>query len=461
MAFETCEIRPRARRQALAWGHVNGGFWATGNALTTGALVVYLARDLGAAGLGLSLILATPNLAGLSRLLAPAIIYRTGTARRACLWLFSLSYLLIVGLPLLAASAHTVSRSSTMVAMIGLLFGHQLLEYLGTVALWSWWGDLVPEPVRGRYFARRQQIQLAVTIPTMLAGGYFADLWRGHFHDQPERLLLAYAIPTGLGAMLLLGSVLPLLAMPATRRYPAPSLRNVLTAGRAPFVDRRFWGLLIFRGWFSLANGVSQVVQNAFFPKDVLGLGVGPLSAMRVTTQAGQLTGARAVGKWSDRYGNRPALIAAQLCVSLALVFYLAASPGAPWLLVGAWVLFAAYVGHNICLPNLTLRLSPDLERPGYVAAGEAIGSLLHAGSTIGGGVLFDYLQAAAPAGENRLYRNCLILLAIGLGMRLLGVFLATRICEPDAWTWSEIWAGKRCEASDALTPSSTQAAEC
>ena len=62
--------------------------------------------------------------------------------------------------------------------MIGLLCVHQLLEYLGSVALWSWLGDLVPGRIRGRYFARRQIWQLAVLIPTLLASGYFSDRWR-------------------------------------------------------------------------------------------------------------------------------------------------------------------------------------------------------------------------------------------------------------------------------------------
>jgi MFS family permease len=191
------------------------------------------------------------------------------------------------------------------------------------------------------------------------------------------------------------------------------------------------------------------VVQNALFPKEVLGFGVAPMSAMRVVTQAGQFAGARTVGKWSDRYGNRPVLIVGQLCVSLALLFYIAAAPQTRWLLLGAWVLFAAYVAHNICLPNLTLKLSPPLERPAYVAAGEAIGSVLHAGSTIAGGLLFDYLQSSIPDSNVRLYQNCLILLGIGLAMRLLGVLLVARIREPEAWTWREIWAGKRHSFSD------------
>ncbi len=440
MSHDASPMVPYERRKALTWGHVNGGLWAIGNALTTGSLVSYLARDLGAAGLGLSLVLAAPNLAGFLRLAAPPIIYRLKTARRAALSLFGASYLLIVGLPLLAAFAPE-NRTVVIAAMIGLLFAHQLLEYLATVALWTWWGDLVPRRIRGRYFARRQRIQLAAAVPTLFASGYFADQWRAAWADDPQRLLLAYAVPTGVGAVVLLGSILPLARMPATRRYVQPPGSLTWQWLAAPLVDRNYWGLLAFRGWFSLANGVSQVVQNVIFPKDVLGLGVTQLAALRVTTQAGQFAGARSVGRWSDRFGNRPLLVLAQLCVSLALVFFLIARPETWWLLFGAWVLFAAYVAHNICLPNLALRLSPELERPAYVAAAEAFGSVTHAASTVAGGVAFDYLRthAADPAGEP--YRSCLILLGTGLGMRLLAVPLAAMIHEPGAWTWREILA--------------------
>ena len=427
------------RRRALGLGHVNGGLWAVGNALSTGALVTYLARDLGAQGAGLSLVLAAPNLAGLLRLAAPAIIYRAGTARRACLAMSSASYLLIVALPAIAAFAPALPRRGAVAAMIGLLFAHQLLEYIGTVALWAWWGDLVPARIRGRYFARRQVIQLALTIPTLLAGGYFADHWRERFQADPERLLMAYAIPTGLGALFLLASLVPLALMPATRRYPRPDAAVVWSAISAPFFDRRFLRVLVFRSWFSLANGVSQVVQNVIYPKDILHFGVGPMSAMRVVTQAGQLAGSRAVGKWSDSLGNRPVLMAAQACVSLSLVFYIIARPDTRWLLVGAWVLFAAYIAHNICLPNLVLKLSPELERPAYVASSEALGSLFHAVATVAGGVLFDYLRSASPDSTAEPYRSCLVILVLGLVMRGLGVVLLAAIREPGAWTWREI----------------------
>jgi MFS family permease len=444
MAHTATPLSPQRRRRALAWGHVNGALWAGGNSLSTGSLVIYLASDLGAQGLGLSLVLAAPNVAGLLRLVAPALIYRAGTARRACLALSSISYLLIVGLPVIAALGTALSRSGAVAAMIGLLFAHQLLEYLGTVALWAWWGDLVPEPIRGRYFARRQIIQLSVSIPTLLAGGYFADVWRERFASDPDRLLMAYAVPTSLGALLLLASLVPLALMPPTRRYPRGDASLVRAAIAAPFVDRRFWRLLAFRGWVSLANGVTQVVQTAIYPKAVLGFGVGPMNALRVVTGFGQLAGSRPVGKLSDRFGNRPVLVAAQVCVSLSLVFYMIARPETRWLLAGAWVLFAAYVAHNICLPNLVLKLSGELERPGYVAASEALASALHAAATVAGGLLFDYLRATSSDTAAEPYRSCLVILALGLAMRGFGVVLAALIREPGAWTWREIVAGPR-----------------
>ena len=105
MPHDASPMPPNVRRRALAWGHANGALWAIGNSLTTGSLVYYLARDLGAQGLGISLVLAVPSLGGALRLVAPAIVYRAGTARRACLQMSSASYLLIIGLPLVAAFA--------------------------------------------------------------------------------------------------------------------------------------------------------------------------------------------------------------------------------------------------------------------------------------------------------------------------------------------------------------------
>ena len=103
MEADLIRLTPAERRRALGLGHFNAGLWAAGNGLTSGTLLVYLAQDLGAKGLGISLILAAPAIAGVLRLGAPAVIRLCGSEKRACLAAFAASYLLILGQPAMAA----------------------------------------------------------------------------------------------------------------------------------------------------------------------------------------------------------------------------------------------------------------------------------------------------------------------------------------------------------------------
>jgi hypothetical protein len=92
-------ITPIQRRRALWLGLVNATIYSMGYALTTGAMVTYLAIDLGANGRALSLLLATPSLAGLLRLFTPAIIGHVGSTKRTCVFALALGYAVLLGLP--------------------------------------------------------------------------------------------------------------------------------------------------------------------------------------------------------------------------------------------------------------------------------------------------------------------------------------------------------------------------
>ena len=433
-----------ARRRALGWGHVNGALWSIGNGLTTGTLIVYLALDMGARGASIGLILATPYLVGLLRMGAPLLIRRFGTAKAMCLSLSLASYLLLTLLPALAFVAPDwkfSNYSDALPLLIGVLCVHQLLEYLGVVAFWSWMADLVPRRIRGRYFGRRQIWQLAVLIPTLLASGGFTDWWRAAF---PDAVTIAYAIPTALGVVFLLLSLLPLAAMPATQYVSsesAPIWRTLLS----PLADARFRRLLLFGCWFSFFNGVTQTPQN-IYPKEVLGFGVLALVVMRTTMRVGQLGASAWVGPFSDRYGNRPTLIVSQLLVAAGPLFFLWATPAQPWWLTGAWIVWSAYAGLNICLPNLMLKLSPERDNSAYIAAYFALTGVLHAVSTVAGGWLFDVLstqRGVYPVGPFQfdLYEYYFW---IGWVTRTLGVLLLVRIIEPGAWRWRDIIVGDR-----------------
>ncbi len=440
------------RRQSLAWLLVNGALWAVGNGLTTGTLIIYLVLDLGAQGVAISWILAIPAAVGLLRLVSPLLIHLCGTAKATCLWFSLVSYVLLLGLPLMTVPG-VLPRAHLLASAVALLCVHQLLEYIATVAFWSWAADLVPRRVRGRFFARRQIWQLAVLIPTLLASGWFVDRWK-FWHPAPRAAtatlaatpgspwrLAGYGITSAAGAACLLASLAPLLFIPATRRAPAQA-KLALQAIVAPFADRRYLALLAFGSWFSLANGLTQSAQNIY--PFAIGLGLLAMSTMQTSMRLGQLGTSRWAGPFSDRYGNRPVLILCQLLVATGPLFYLLASKEQPWWLLGAWLVWSAYAGLNICLPNLMLKLAPLGDRAGanagYIAAYFAVTNLVYAASTVAGGYLFDYFRDHPPLvfGHYRLTHFDLFFWLAWI-LRSTAVLWLLLLVEPGAYAWRQI----------------------
>ncbi len=235
------------RRRALRLGLINGALWSIGNGLSTGSLMYYLAQELGAQGTAVSLLIAAPSLIGLLRLVTPRLIAPLGGTKAACLKMLLAAYVLLsLGMPSITLLG-VESRRAMLAALITLICVHQLLEYIGSVALWSWLGALVPPRIRGRYFGRRNLWQMAVLIPTLLASGAFTDHWKQtHLSTEPDRVLLGYIIPTTLGGCLLLASLLPLVFMPDVAIVRRRAGGGIVAA----LADRRYGRLLMYRGWF-------------------------------------------------------------------------------------------------------------------------------------------------------------------------------------------------------------------
>ncbi len=425
-------------RQNLRWAYAQAALWAIGNALTSGTLLIYLALDLGARGLAISLILAAPAVSGLLRLAAPWIIHGFGGVKPACLTMFGASYVLLLGQPVMAFP-EWLPWENTVFLLVSLVCVHQLLEYLGQVALWTWLGGLVPGRIRGRFFAVRQMVQLVCVIPTLLASGSFADWWKRLPEETTQgRMLLAYAIPAAAGVILLLASLLPLLRLPSPRHDVSPAKNDNLRRFplRAAFRDRRFRQFLVFGCWFSLANGISQSAQN-IYPKEVLGYGVFHLALFRTTMRIGQIGYSPLAGGLVDRFGNRPVLVLSQAIVSLGPFFFWLSTPSQPWWLWGAWLAWSAFAGINICLPNLNLTLAEPDDRPAYLALYQGITAVVYAASTVIGGILINQVweRGIFPTASSSSTAPFAIFFLAGWYLRTGTVWWASRIEEPRAST--------------------------
>jgi len=389
--------RPTVVRRGIArrLSYWNGALWAIGNGLVSSTLIVYPAMDLGAPriGLGVGLIKAAPQLAGLLRLGTPLLIRRLGDRKRFCLVMYFASGLMLFALPWTAAG-WIASKGMALTAIVGLWCLYHLLEYLATVALWSWLADLVPQPVRGRFIGRRERWMVAGNAGAMLAAGLFTWGWHALHPEMPR--WIGYAIPAVLGAWLLMAAVVPLALMPAVEAWQPARAGVALRSILAPFADRRFLRLLAFGSWFSFFNGLTQSAQY-MYPYRVLGMSLFVILALQTLMRCGQWLLSPTLGRLADRLGNRPIMMMAVPVVASGLLFYLLATPERPWWLVGAWVAWVAYAGLNVCLPSLLLKLSPRQSDTPYIAAYFAVTGLCVAVSMTFGGWALDWLALNWP----------------------------------------------------------------
>ena len=215
---ENCPLPGAAGRKLAIW---NGAVWAIGNGLASTTLVIYLAKELHAErlGLGISLIVAAPQIAGLLRLGAPALMDRLGDRKRFCIATFLLGALLLLALPWVCAPGRLPSPGWSLAALILLWCLYHLLQYLGTVALWSWLADVAAVPIRGRFLGRRERWLVAGQAAAAIAAGWF--VW--HVTQTYPKLpaWIPYGMMAGLGAGFMIASLVPLLLMPSRRSVRA------------------------------------------------------------------------------------------------------------------------------------------------------------------------------------------------------------------------------------------------
>ncbi len=421
------------RRRARRLTYWNGAVWAIGNGLASTTLVIYLAMELGVSriGLGIGLIVAAPAIAGVLRLVGPVMIGRLTDRKRFCLVMYASSAIVLMLLPLAVSPGAMPSARLALAALVVLWCLYHLLEYMGTIALWSWQADLVPLRVRGRFIGIRGRWMTAGQAAAMICGGLFSYGWR-ETHPRDEQHWLGYAVPAALGTLFMLASVVPLAAVPGVVKSRVVRCGASLSAVFEPFTDRRFLRLVAFGCWFAFFNGLTQSVLH-LYPARVLGISLFVVLALRTGLRCGQLTISPWVGRLADRLGNRPVMIVSLTAVATGPLFFLAATPEQPWWFVGAWIVWIAYAGLNVCLPNLMLKLSPDRSNTPYIAAYFATSGLFYAAGTIAGGAVFDAFgrEVFVLLGGTLVMSYYQVAFLFGWALRTLGLVWLWAIIEP------------------------------
>ncbi len=327
------------------FANANAALWAVGNGLVSTLLVIYLAADLGAEGLAISFILAAPRFAGVLRLGVPALIARVRDRKGICLGAYVLSAVVLCTVPAVAMFDGDTADRFGVAMLVAAWCAYHLAEYVGTVALWSWLGDLTPRPVRGRLLGQRERWLVAGRLGGLAASASLALVWPWLLPEVPRWQPLA--LSAGVGALMMLSAVVPLVRMPAVQNAPSAVPRAPWRTLAQALLDPAYRRLLVFTCWFSVVNGITAAAQEVY-PIRVLGFGYPVRLAFQGLLRSGQVAIAPWMGRLVDRWGNRPVMVVAQLIAATGPLFFLAASPELPWIVAGAFVVWIAYAGLNV-----------------------------------------------------------------------------------------------------------------
>ncbi len=420
---------------AMRLANANAAIWAIGNGLISTLLVIYLASDLGASGLGVSLILAAPRFAGLLRLGVPTLMARLRARKRLCIAAFLLSSVVLCGVPVIAAMQHRMESHIAIGLFVGAWCLYHVTEYVGTVTLWSWLGDLTPASIRGSLLGRRESWLTFGRIAGLAMSIALSQLWAWALPQAPrwEPLSLSAAI----GAVMMIVAVVPLALMPGLPNAPSATpqapWQSFVRAVREP----AYFRLLFFWFWFSIANGFTATAQETY-PIRILNISYSIRQLLQGVMRTGQLALAPWVGRMVDRLGNRPVMIVSQLFTAAGPLFFLIATPDRPWLIAGAFIVWIAYVGLNVGLDNAKLKLAPQDNNAPFVAIFHATGDLANGVAVIVGGLIYDYLEILKKDPEQAIKFYVQIFL-LGWIARLLVTPLLAWLIEPGAKRLREI----------------------
>ncbi len=423
---------PKSRRRralrAVLW---SGALWAAGSAVSASFILRYWVQDLGARGTVLAWIMALPAVLGVLRMATGYLVALAGSARRLYLAASLVAYGLLASLALVALPWWRLNTRWLLAWFVLVLTAHQVVEHIAGVGYWSWLGEVVPRRIRGRFFGLRQRVQLLVAVPAGLGTAWALDWWRDAARQAQWPMSWGYSAAVVAGAALFLASLVPLwLWVPgaAAALEPAQAARRWLE----PLRDRRFRRLLWFAAWFSLANGITQAAQGRL--PYLLGVQLVWLSAMRTYLKLGQGALARWAGALCDRWGNRPVMVAGQVLVATSMLFLCLALEGNWWWLWGGWTAWIFYVGINVGLPSLMLKLAPEEQRATYLGTYWAVSGIVFAAASMIGGVLLDTLGQQAAWVVLRLGLEAFgALFLLGFLLRLGAAWWLWRLEEPQA----------------------------
>jgi MFS family permease len=310
------ELSTPQRRQAMklvtvAW--VFGNFWVS--TVWPGTVTITrLGQELGANAYHFGLIAAMPFFAPVLSIFSSMWIDRSGDRKTIFLrWVLWHRYLwfAIAAVPvvLLWFDNSLFTRDVALLAVLSLILAQWLIHSVGSPAWISWMADLVPDRLRGRYFARRRQWGILSGIAAALIAGWALQYLAprdGSFDDGADfRAVLVC------GALIGVAAIAGVLDIWLFRYVPhVPPIRQVKpklwdTVGAA-LRNRNFMAFTLYLGVMHFTVAPLGQFFMLFLDESLRVSDLNKQLMLQVAPMLAQLSVLFLLGRMVDRVGRKP-----------------------------------------------------------------------------------------------------------------------------------------------------------
>lgn len=397
-----------------------GGIFLTGYAL----------RILNAQPYQIGLLAALPLLISPMQLLASYLIQQIGV-RKPIVIIGRLGirtlWLLATLLPLAIFRSLGDARIWVLVAING------MVNFFGAfvqVAWLSWMSDLVPENIRGRYFGKRNAICGAVGMAVSFIGGKFIDFWKSaHGGESPYgfMILLGFGVISGLTAV---GVLL---------KIPEPEFKRSQWNGqflgliKKALRDINFIKLISFGVAWAFATAIAAPFYAVFMIQN-LSLSFSLIALLGILAGITSLLTLSSWGIISDRFGNKLVLLISGLMTGFLPFLWLLARPQ-NYAILPLIHLVGGIFGAGVTLANfnIVLKLTPEEDRPVYLALFAAPTGIAGSIATAAGGYFVRALQNSYFKFFFISFSNYHLLFMLSGFLCLISLFLLQKLREPAA----------------------------
>ena len=380
-----------ATRRGMRLWNVSAAFSAAYSAITMGAYSTGYALYLGASDAQIGFLAAAPAWAQVVQMFSPILIERSQRRKPLCIASYAAGYAMwlpIALIPFVLIGGATAFRPWAMIILVAL---SGAVMALAAPAGTSWFTDLVPPEVRGRFVARQQSIVAAVGLAASIAAGRYMDAFPGARQQ------------TGFVSLFMAAVVLALVSVGAWAGVPEPAKRgarrgSVMSFLTLPFRNTQFRNLTLFVS----ARSFSVMVAGPFFAVYMLRtleIPYGQIAILAALATVATMAANPFWGYLADRFGYKPLLSISSLGIALTPLPWFFATKANYWFTVSAVQIWAGVMSAGIIVSqfNLMIKTAPAENRSIYLGAHAALASVASALGSMLGGLLAGLFARLGP----------------------------------------------------------------